>query len=163
MHVVLCQPEIPPNTGNIARLCAATQVELHLIEPLGFSLDDKYLKRAGLDYWPMVKLFVWHTIGDYIAKNPSRRLIMTSAKRGVPAQLFEYDEEDALIFGKETKGLSEAEFSLSPYCVRLPFAPNVTRDDNEVCVRSLNLSTACGILLYMALDKSGVLDKWCDK
>jgi len=160
LHVVLCQPEIPPNTGNIARLCAATQVGLHLIEPLGFKLEDRYLKRAGLDYWPLVDFHVWHSMDEYLEKYPNVRLVMTSAKRGSPAQQFAFDRNDSLVFGRETKGLSEAEFSLSPHCIRLPFAPEVQRETHEQCVRSINLSTAAGIIVYMALDRSGVLNEW---
>lgn len=160
MRVLLCQPEIPPNTGNIARLCAATQVELHLVEPLGFRLEDRYLKRAGLDYWPLVSLSVWPDIKSYIAAHAGQRLVMTSARRGVPAHTFPFDEHDTLVFGRETKGLSEADFALSPHCVRLPFAPEVKREDHDLCVRSLNLSTACGIILYTALGRAGVLDRW---
>ncbi len=83
MHIVLYNPEIPPNTGNIARLCAGTRIELHLIEPLGFSLDDKYLKRAGLDYWPYVNLSVWKNFEFYMNKTGKHhRLVMTSARGG---------------------------------------------------------------------------------
>ena len=83
MHIVLFQPEIPPNTGNVARLCAGTDTELHLIEPLGFSLEDRYLKRAGLDYWPHVRLSVWKDFDAYLAgPGRGRRLVGTSARRG---------------------------------------------------------------------------------
>ena len=83
MHVVLFQPEIPPNTGNVARLCAAMQVSLHLIEPLGFKLEDRYLKRAGLDYWPHVDMAVWPDLDAYIRNaGAGRRLVLTSARRG---------------------------------------------------------------------------------
>lgn len=85
MHVVLFQPEIPPNTGNVARLCAAMQVSLHLIEPLGFKLEDRYLKRAGLDYWPHVDMAVWPDLDAYIRNaGAGRRLVLTSARRAPP-------------------------------------------------------------------------------
>lgn len=91
MHVVLFQPEIPPNTGNVARLCAAMQVSLHLIEPLGFKLEDRYLKRAGLDYWPHVDMAVWPDLDAYIRNSGAgRRLVLTSARRGAALHRFEF-------------------------------------------------------------------------
>ena len=105
MHVVLFQPEIPPNTGNVARLCAAMQVSLHLIEPLGFKLEDRYLKRAGLDYWPHVDMAVWPDLDAYIRKaGAGRRLVLTSARRGTALHRFEFTENDSLVFGRETSG-----------------------------------------------------------
>ena len=126
MHVVLFQPEIPPNTGNVARLCAAMQVSLHLIEPLGFKLEDRYLKRAGLDYWPHVDMAVW------------------------PAALhrFEFTENDSLVFGRETSGLPPEVIGLSPHHVRIPIKGEV---------RSINLSTAAGIVLFQALVSAGLV------
>ena len=106
MHVVLFQPEIPPNTGNVARLCAAMQVSLHLIEPLGFKLEDRYLKRAGLDYWPHVDMAVWPDLDAYIRNaGAGRRLVLTSARRGAALHRFEFTENDSLVFGRETSGL----------------------------------------------------------
>ena len=105
MHIVLYQPEIPPNTGNVARLCAATDTQLHLIEPLGFSLDDRYLKRAGLDYWPNVTLAVWPDLDAYRSDlGAGRRLIATSARQGKPVHKFRFRPDDALIFGPESRG-----------------------------------------------------------
>ena len=104
MEIILYQPEIPPNTGNVARLCAATRTRLHLIEPLGFSLDDKYLKRAGLDYWPHVDLMVWP---DWLAFTDAwngRRLVFTSARKGRPLHRFQFEPDDGLVFGPETRG-----------------------------------------------------------
>ncbi len=152
MHIVLYEPEIPPNTGNIARLCAGTQIELHLIEPLGFSLDDKYLKRAGLDYWPYVKLSVWHDFESYMnMAGKYHRLIMTSARGGKSLHTFQYTKDDALIFGPETRGLPQEILNLSPYRIKIPIFNTV---------RSLNLSTSAGIILYQALASSGILDEW---
>lgn len=149
MHVVLFQPEIPPNTGNVARLCAAMQVSLHLIEPLGFKLEDRYLKRAGLDYWPHVDMTVWPDLGAYLAgAGKDRRLVMTSARRGVALHRFAFSEGDALIFGRETSGLPPEVVALSPHHVRIPIR-------NEV--RSLNLSTAAGIVLFQALVSAGLV------
>ncbi len=161
MEIVLFQPEIPPNTGNIARLCAATQVRLHLIEPLGFSLDDRYLKRAGLDYWPLVDLHLWPNFDAFLKANPNRRLILTSAKEGAAAQQFVFEDNDVLVFGQETSGLPDTVYEKSPYRIRLPFAPTVRgHHDGSQSVRSLNLSTAAGIMLYLALDRVGTLDAW---
>ena len=125
MHVVLFQPEIPPNTGNVARLCAAMQVSLHLIEPLGFKLEDRYLKRAGLDYWPHVDMAVWPDL-----------------------HRFEFTENDSLVFGRETSGLPPEVIGLSPHHVRIPIKGEV---------RSINLSTAAGIVLFQALVSAGLV------
>lgn len=143
MHVVLFHPEIPPNTGNIARLCAAMQVELHLIEPLGFQLEDRYLKRAGLDYWPEVHMQVWSCFDAYVAAcGKGRRLVLTSARGGTAVHRFLFTPEDSLIFGPETTGLPAEMYDRSPHRVRIPIRGKV---------RSLNLSTAAGIVLFQAL------------
>ena len=114
MHVVLFQPEIPPNTGNVARLCAAMQVSLHLIEPLGFKLEDRYLKRAGLDYWPHVDMTVWPGLDAYLRNaGAGRRLVLTSARRGVALHRFAFTENDSLVFGRETSGLPPEVIALS--------------------------------------------------
>ncbi len=142
-HVVLYQPEIPPNTGNVVRLCAASGVALHLIEPLGFSLEDRYLKRAGLDYWPSVRMTVWPDLAAYLAASGrGRRLVATSARGGTPLQDFVFGREDSLLFGPETRGLPDDALDLAAARVRIPILPGV---------RSLNLSTAAGIVLYQAL------------
>lgn len=152
MHIVLYNPEIPPNTGNIARLCAGTQTELHLIEPLGFSLDDRYLKRAGLDYWPYVKLSIWKDFESYMNKiGKYHRLVMTSARGGKSLHKFQFAKDDALVFGPETRGLPKEILDLSEYRVKIPIFNTV---------RSLNLSTSAGIVLYQALAVSGILDEW---
>ncbi len=150
MHIVLYQPEIPPNTGNVARLCAATQTPLHLIEPLGFSLDDRYLKRAGLDYWPHVPLSVWPDWESYLrGAGVGMRLVMTSARRGDAVHRFAFSEQDALVFGPETRGLPPELTESSPHHVRIPIWGEV---------RSLNLSTATGIVLYQAYAATGLLE-----
>lgn len=152
LHIVLFEPEIPPNTGNIARLCAATQTDLHLIKPLGFSIEDKYLKRAGLDYWEYVHISVWSDFAAYLAAaGQSRRLVMTSAKAGLGLHKFEFSNSDSLIFGPETRGLPADIFQQSQFRVRIPICNNV---------RSLNLSTAAGIVLYAALNSSNILEDW---
>ncbi|HDQ39555.1 MAG TPA: tRNA (cytidine(34)-2'-O)-methyltransferase [Desulfonatronum sp.] len=143
MQIVLYQPEIPPNTGNIARLCVATTTPLHLIEPLGFSLEDKYLRRAGLDYWEHVQLRVWPNWEAFIPA--SGRLVFSSARKGVLYHQFGFQSDDLLVFGPETRGLPENLFAQSAGCVRVPiWGP----------VRSLNLSTCVGIVLYEALRQS---------
>lgn len=150
MHIVLFEPEIPPNTGNIARLCAATGAELHLVEPLGFSIDDKQLKRAGLDYWQHARVRVWPSFEAYArGEGKERRLIMTSSKAGVPVQHFVFTTEDSLVFGPETRGLPPHILTLSEQRVRIPI---------RSATRSLNLSTSAGVVLYMAMASCGLLE-----
>ena len=159
MHIVLFEPEIPPNTGNIARLCAGTDTPLHLVEPLGFSLEDRYLRRAGLDYWPHVRIRVWRRLEDYLAESgpeggAGRRLVMTSARTAeasVPVHRFPFAAEDALVFGPETRGLPPEVLQLSSHRVRIPINDNI---------RSLNLSTSAGIVLMAARARTGGLEAW---
>ena len=159
MHIVLFEPEIPPNTGNIARLCAGTDTPLHLVEPLGFSLEDRYLRRAGLDYWPHVRIRVWRRLEDYLAESgpeggAGRRLVMTSARTAeasVPVHRFPFAAEDALVFGPETRGLPPEVLQLSSHRVRIPINDNI---------RSLNLSTSAGRVLMAALARTGGLEAW---
>ena len=159
MHIVLFEPEIPPNTGNIARLCAGTDTPLHLVEPLGFSLEDRYLRRAGLDYWPHVRIRVWRRLEDYLAESgpeggAGRRLVMTSARTAeasVPVHRFPFATEDALVFGPETRGLPPEVLQLSSHRVRIPINDNI---------RSLNLSTSAGIVLMAALARTGGFEAW---
>jgi tRNA (cytidine/uridine-2'-O-)-methyltransferase len=144
LHVALLEPEIPPNTGNIARLCAATGSVLHLIGRLGFRLDERSLRRAGLDYWPAVEIERHATLDDFEAKCCSRRIFCFSAHASMPYTRVAYQDGDCLLFGNESAGLPagvlqrHAERSL---CIPMP-AGNV---------RSLNLATAVGIVLYEAL------------
>lgn len=147
MEIVLYQPEIPPNTGNIARLSAAFGLQLNLIKPLGFSLDDRYLKRAGLDYWPYVQLQVWSDFSSWRAASQSERLILCSARQGENLGNFAFKPQDALVFGRETSGLPPEIFALSPFRVRIPI---------RHVVRSLNLSTAVGIITYQAMLSAGL-------
>ncbi len=159
MQIVLYEPEIPPNTGNVARLCAASGVTLNLIEPLGFKLEDRYLKRAGLDYWPNVRLQVWPCWSDFareaLADGSAGRLVFTSAKSAeasVPVHHFAFEPHDFLVFGPETRGLPQEILALSPHRVRIPML--------EGRVRSINLSTAAGIVLYAALARTGLMEGW---
>ncbi len=152
MHIVLFEPEIPENTGNIVRLCAVTGISLHLIEPLGFSIDEKRLKRAGLDYWLHVSVHVWKNFSCYMeAIGTHSRLVMTSARGATPMQNFSFHPHDALVFGPETRGLPEEILQQGHARVRIPMVPNQ---------RCLNLSTSAGIVLYAALAQCGILDTW---
>jgi tRNA (cytidine/uridine-2'-O-)-methyltransferase len=145
LHIVLVSPEIPPNTGSIARLCAATGCHLHLVEPLSFALEDKHLRRAGLDYWPNVGLTVHRSFEEVERCFPPERLHLFSA-RATSSRYTDvrYQPGDALIFGRETKGLPPELTSRYPDRLRLiPIRPEG--------VRSLNLSNAASIALYEAL------------
>ncbi|MGE4505408.1 MAG: tRNA (cytidine(34)-2'-O)-methyltransferase [Desulfovibrionaceae bacterium] len=141
MQLVLYEPEIPPNAGNVARLCAATKTPLHFIEPLGFKIDDKHLKRAGLDYWPSVNLTVHPDLDAFLAAVPGR-LVLSSARGGQRWCDFPWERGDLIVLGPETRGLPQEVLHLSPHRVRIPIFDTV---------RSLNMSTAAGILLYEAL------------
>ncbi len=148
-HIVLIEPEIPPNTGNIARLCGATGTPLHLVGKLGFSLDNRYLKRAGLDYWSEVEVKSWPDLAALQDAHPTARFVYTSKKATISHASFEFIEGDFLVFGKETKGLPEELIDANPgTSIRIPIFGKV---------RSLNLSTAAGIVLYEALRQVGRL------
>ncbi|MFP4168322.1 MAG: tRNA (cytidine(34)-2'-O)-methyltransferase [Desulfonatronovibrionaceae bacterium] len=150
MEVVLFCPEIPPNTGSIARLCAAAGVRLNLIEPLGFSLEDRYLKRAGLDYWPQVELKVWPGWEEFTArKKGTGRLVMTSARSGLAHHRHLYRDTDLLVFGPETKGLPPELAAGAETMLRIPILGDV---------RSINLANAVAVVLYEGLRQTGVLD-----
>jgi tRNA (cytidine/uridine-2'-O-)-methyltransferase len=144
LHVALWEPEIPPNTGNIARLCAATGVPLHLVGRLGFRLDDRSLRRAGLDYWSSVDLRRHATFADLETALAGGRLFCFSAKARIPYTRIAYQIGDCLLFGGETQGLPAGflqRHSERALCIPMPA--------NRV--RSLNLATAVGIALYEAL------------
>jgi tRNA (cytidine/uridine-2'-O-)-methyltransferase len=145
--VVLVEPEIPQNTGSVARLCAATATPLHLVGRLGFSLEDRYLKRAGLDYWPLVDLHVQRTWEDFLRASIRRRLLGFSSHGGASYTRVQYREDDCLVFGGESRGFStELRAALAPL-YRIP----MLRSE----VRSLNLSNAVSIVLYEALRQLG--------
>jgi len=149
-HIVLVEPEIPPNTGNIARLCGATGSVLHLVGKLGFSLDDRYLRRAGLDYWSEVRLRRWESLEELWQDAADGRFWYTSKKARCSHVEAAYQPGDYLVFGKETEGLPESLLQTrSSRCIRIPISSPV--------VRSLNLSTAAGIVLYEALRQTGQL------
>jgi tRNA (cytidine/uridine-2'-O-)-methyltransferase len=152
LNVVLVHPEIPPNTGNVGRLCCAIGARLHLIKPLGFRLDDRSLKRAGLDYWKKVDLVVWDDLEEYISSVPAEMIVLTSSKRGELYHRVEYSPGDHILFGPETSGLPLELFQRFPHRVaKIPI-----RLDK---VRSLNLATAAGIVVYEALKQTGALPK----
>ena len=149
-HIVLVEPEIPPNTGNIARLCGATGTVLHLVGKLGFSTDDRYLKLAGLDYWHAVDIRYWQGLDELRKEFPDARFVYTSKKAELAHTSFAYREGDFLVFGRETKGLPDELLEANrDTCVRIPISGPV---------RSLNLSTSAGIVLYEALRQTDQLD-----
>ena len=143
MHIVLHQPEIPQNTGNIGRTCVATNTSLHLIEPLGFSINEKALKRAGMDYWPKLDVTKYIDYEDFKAKHPGAKVwyATTKAKRSYTAVSFGMD--DFIMFGKESAGIPEEILvDNEETCIRIPMGEDI---------RSLNLSNSVAIVLYEAL------------
>ena len=147
MHVVLVNPEIPQNTGNIARTCAATGLTLHLVKPLGFQLDDKYMKRAGLDYWFLADVRVHESWEEFLRENPGANCYFATTRAPRDYCQVQYGPEDFLVFGCETKGLPESLLSrVYDRCIRIPMRSEA---------RSLNLSNSVAIVLYEALRQQG--------
>ena len=144
ISVALVEPEIPPNTGNIARLCAATNTPLHIVGVTGFRMDDRALRRAGLDYWPEVNLTRHRDLDALYASLPDARFVYLSTKADRVYTGWEFRQEDCLVFGRETRGLPEDLLHANwENCLRIPILnPNI---------RSLNLATAVGIVLFEAL------------
>ena len=143
MEIVLVEPEIPGNTGNIARLCAANHMTLHLVEPLGFSLGSKYLKRAGLDYWHLVDVKIHKSLEEVYEQYNDRRFWYATTKAAHTHAEVQYEIGDMLVFGKETKGLPEEIVAANPdTCIRIPMIDEA---------RSLNLSNAVSIIAYEAM------------
>ena len=147
INIVLVEPEIPQNTGNIARTCAATGASLHLVKPLGFEIDDRKLKRAGLDYWDKLDITYYESLDDFFAKNPDADFYcFTTKARHVYSDIC-YPKRVFLMFGKETKGLPEELLFANPdRCVRIPM-----RDT----LRSLNLSNSAAIAVYEVFRQRG--------
>ena len=144
LHVALFEPEIPPNTGNIARLCAATHTPLHVVGATGFRMDDRTLKRAGLDYWDEVELYRHVDLEDLYKSLPASRFVYLTTKATRPFTEWAFASGDCLVFGPETRGLPESVLHAnSDRCLTIPM-PNKN-------VRSLNLATSVGIVLYEAL------------
>lgn len=149
LHIVFVEPEIPSNTGNIARTCAATNSILHLVKPLGFSLEDKYLKRAGLDYWPYVKVEVHESLEDFMEEYKGHRMWLATTKGKKIYTDVKYEDEDMILFGRETAGLPRdfIEQHIGS-AIRIPMSEN-TR------LRSFNLANSANIILFEALRQLG--------
>lgn len=147
MNILLHQPEIPANTGNIGRTCVATGTSLHLIEPLGFSLDEKHLKRAGMDYWDKLNVRRYMNFETFLKEHPEVRIWMATTKAKKDYTQVEYGPDDFLMFGKESAGIPEEILvDHEDHCIRIPMLPEI---------RSLNLSNAVSIVLYEALRQNG--------
>jgi tRNA (cytidine/uridine-2'-O-)-methyltransferase len=143
MHVTLVEPEIPPNTGNVSRTCAVTGTTLHLVEPLGFSIDDRHLKRAGLDYWQHLKHVIHKDLDTFFLSIAGKRFWLLTTKGAHCYSEVRYELDDVLIFGKETAGLPRNILDRYPdQCIRIPMGREI---------RSLNLSNAVAVVLYEAL------------
>lgn len=156
-HIVLYQPQIPPNTGNVARTCAATATPLHLVEPLGFSIDDRQLKRAGLDYWPLVSLqrhASWSAFSDH-QRVRGGRLIAFSSKACQSYLDWRFGPDDWLLFGRETDGLPSEVQGSADVALTIPMAMAARPD--RCGVRSLNLSVAVGVVLFECLRQQDLL------
>jgi tRNA (cytidine/uridine-2'-O-)-methyltransferase len=148
-NVVLVEPEIPPNTGTTARLCGATDSVLHLVKPLGFNIDDKQLKRAGLDYWKHVNIVYWESFDEFLAAQDEKKLYFFSKKTDKPYTEATFKPGDFLIFGRETKGLPEEVIKLyKDRCYTIPMS--------NTNIRSLNLANSASIVLYEALRQQSI-------
>jgi tRNA (cytidine/uridine-2'-O-)-methyltransferase len=143
INVALIEPEIPQNTGNIGRLCVSSNTALHLVKPLGFSLSDKYMKRAGLDYWPHLSWFVHDSVEKFLADFSDKRLIFTCSSGGVSIHDYEFAPGDTIVFGRESVGLPQWIFE--KYADNLVTIPMIGK------TRSLNLANSVGIVMYEAL------------
>ena len=148
MNIVLLEPEIPQNAGNIARTCAVTKSTLHLIKPLGFSVDNKYLKRAGLDYWNLLDIYYYDNFDDFLKKNKYPVIFMATTKSKKLYTDVQYQQNDYIMFGKESAGIPEEILLQYPQTsVRIPMFEQA---------RSLNLSNAVAVVLYEALRQQNV-------
>ncbi len=146
-NIVLVEPEIPQNTGNIARTCAATGSKLHIVKPMGFEIDDKKLKRAGLDYWHLLGIRYYENIDEFFEQNKGGRFFYSTTKAQHTYAEAEFQDGDYILFGKETKGLPEELLYKNPErCIRIPMISEA---------RSLNLSNAAAIVVYEALRQTG--------
>ena len=152
LNIVLVEPEIPQNTGNIIRSCAATGTKLHLVRPLGFCMDDKYLKRAGLDYWDLVEIKYYDSFDEVREQNPDAKFFYSTTKSKQTHSDVKYEENSFIVFGKETKGLPESLINENlDTAIRIPMV------DIEKA-RSLNLSNCVAIVLFEALRQIGYPD-----
>ncbi len=147
MNIILHQPEIPANTGNIGRTCVATGTKLHLIEPLGFRIDEKQIKRAGMDYWEKLDYTRYINYEDFLIKNPGAKIWYATTKAEKTYTDVSYSENDFIMFGKESAGIPEEILVENrESCIRIPMLPDI---------RSLNLSNSAAIVLYEALRQTG--------
>ncbi len=147
MHIVLHQPEIPGNTGNIGRTCVATGTPLHLIEPLGFRLDEKSIRRAGMDYWKDLDVRRYMNYAEFLEKNPGARIWMATTKARKSYTEVTYGPEDYIMFGRESAGIPEEILvENEESCIRIPMLS---------AIRSLNLSNSAAVILYEALRQNG--------
>ena len=147
MNIVLFEPEMPMNTGNIGRTCVATNTRLHLIEPLGFKLNEKAVKRAGLDYWDKLDVTVYSDFQDFLDRNPGAKIYMATTKAPKTYTEVEYEPDCYIMFGKESAGIPEEILvEHEETCIRIPMLPEI---------RSLNLSNSVAIVLYEALRQNG--------
>ena len=147
MNIILHQPEIPQNTGNIGRTCVATGTALHLIEPLGFRLDEKSIKRAGMDYWQHLEVHRYMNFQEFLEKNPNAKIWMATTKAKHTYSDVEFGANDFIMFGKESAGIPEEILvDYEETCIRIPMLPEI---------RSLNLSNSVAIVLYEALRQQG--------
>lgn len=150
MNIVLLEPEIPANTGNIGRTCVATGTKLHLIKPLGFLVDDKAIKRSGLDYWEKLQVYYYENFKDFLEKNNYPKIFMGTTKAQKTYTEVSYDKDSFIMFGKESKGIPEdILLEYRETCIRIPMLLEY---------RSLNLSNAVAIVLYEALRQNNFLD-----
>ena len=149
LHIVFVEPEIPPNTGNIARTCAATNTVLHLVEPLGFSIDEKAVRRAGLDYWPYVKLEVHESLNAFMEKYMDHTMYLATTKGKHVYADIAFKDEDMILFGKETAGLPRDFIEQhKENAIRIPMS-------EDTRLRSFNLSNSANIVLFEALRQLG--------
>lgn len=147
LNIVLHEPEIPANTGNIGRTCVATNTRLHLIEPLGFRLDEKSLKRAGMDYWGSLDVTTYIDYADFLERNPGAKIYMATTKAPKVYTEVSYEPDCYIMFGKESAGIpEEILIQHQEDCVRIPMVGDI---------RSLNLSNSVSIVLYEALRQNG--------
>ncbi|MCC5910278.1 MAG: tRNA (cytidine(34)-2'-O)-methyltransferase [Clostridiaceae bacterium] len=145
LHIVLLEPEIPQNTGNIARTCVVTQTVLHIIGPMGFSLDEKAVRRSGLDYWDLLDFRYYNNYQEFIEKNPNATIYYATTKAKKAHSDIKYEDEAYIMFGKETKGIPEEVLNKNKeYCIRIPML-NIEK------ARSLNLSNSVAIAAYEVL------------
>lgn len=150
LNIVLHEPEMPANTGNIGRTCVATGARLHLIEPLGFTINDKMLKRAGLDYWDKLDVTVYNDYEDFLAKNPGAKIYMATTKAHKTYAEVEYEDDSYIMFGKESAGIPENILvNNEDTCIRIPMIGDI---------RSLNLSNSVAIVAYEALRQHNFKD-----